>query len=121
MLRSVLERFGPAPYETISPCEAHEGRSAGEVVIVDVRTAREWEKTGTPQGSKRISMNSGEFTSAIKVLFDAYPNASLAIGCATGRRSKAAIKTLRKSGVSNLKILSGGMDRWVAEDLPIDL
>ena len=41
--------FGPAPVaagEVMTPQEAHEKALKGEVVLVDVRTAQEWQQTG---------------------------------------------------------------------------
>jgi len=122
MLRSILDAlgFGPA-IETISPRNAHQGRCTGEVVIIDIRDANEWAKTGTPQGSNRVSMTDPDFVRSVTLLVEDNPNAVAAISCATGMRSKTAIKLLRKSGLENLKAVSGGIDRWHADGLPVDL
>ncbi len=120
-LRSVLASFGfGPPIETISPQDAYEGSCTGEVVLIDVRDADEWEQTGTPSGSHRIAMTDKTLSEKVRWLMRENPNASIAVGCATGRRSKTVIRRLHQSGIEGLKVLSGGMDRWSNEGLPVD-
>jgi len=111
--------FGPT-IEEISPQDALRGVQDGSVIIIDVRESEEWAKSGTPQGSHRISMNDANFGRVIGELLDNRPDAIAALSCTAGMRSKTAIKLLRKSGIESLKSVSGGINRWSVEDLPID-
>ena len=118
---SILERIGfGSSIPEISPSEAHEGRKAGDVVIVDIRDPHEWAQTGLPQGSHPISMNDSSFTERVRNLASEHPTAKIAISCYSGTRAVSAAKALSKCSVKDLVVLKGGIIQWNTEGLPID-
>ena len=109
---------------------AHNQAKNGKIMLVDVRSEREWHKTGVPQNSKMITIhNPGgieafveEVTTAVK----GDKTKPLALICAAGVRSTIAIKALRRAGFSNLTNVREGMlgnatdgPGWLKKKLPV--
>jgi rhodanese-related sulfurtransferase len=86
-----------------------------DVVILDIREAGEVEETGVIEGSIHIPMRElGENMGALPEL-----DATIVVVCKGGFRAGQAMAALQILGYENAKVLSGGFDAWVGEELPV--
>ena len=111
--------------------EAHSLSLSHELIIVDIRRASEWRKTGMPATSHGISLQNflkkvrKDFTKDIMNLVDGDLQRPIALICATGGRSTYASGMLREAGFSQVYNIGEGMlgngaqPGWVARNLPI--
>ncbi len=84
-------------------------------VIVDVRTAAEFEKDGYIEGAVNVPM------SEILGKLDQLPakDAMFVVNCASGHRGSVVSMALRMLGYTNVVNLAGGLNAWKAANLPI--
>jgi len=98
---------GEYPVETIPSLSSKELRERlNEVTLVDVRMNSEWE-AGHIRGA--IHFEGG------RIAWDELPfphDKPLAIQCASGNRSMAAISVLRRRGFQNVIQVEGGITKW---------
>ena len=111
--------------------EAHSLSLSHGLIIVDIRRASEWRKTGMPATSHGISLQNflkkvrKDFTKDIMNLVDGDLQRPIALICATGGRSAYASEMLREAGFSEVYNIGEGMlgngalPGWVARNLPI--
>ncbi len=82
--------------------------------VLDVRDKEEWEEGHIPQAHFM------PYTSLVPQLdipaqidkLDLLPEQSIAVTCATGKRSSTAISILRRNGFKHLYNVIGGMEAW---------
>jgi rhodanese-related sulfurtransferase len=99
--------------EQTDPTGLAERLATGSVRVVDVRQPSEW-RHGHIRGSEN------EPLMKLRRRLDTLPrDKTIVTVCASGHRSAAAARTLRRAGytVENLK---GGMHAWAKAGLPID-
>ena len=105
--------------------EAHELAMRGAIVLVDVRTPEEWEKTGVGTSAQAVSMHQPGFFKKIKSLVHGDKTQAIAIICATGQRSDRVQAMMRKRGYTNIINVSEGMlgnaagPGWINSGLPV--
>ena len=111
--------------------EAHSLSLNHDLIIVDIRRASEWRKTGMPETSHGISLQNflkkvrKDFTKDIMNLVGGDLQRPIALICATGGRSAYASEMLREAGFSEVYNIGEGMlgngalPGWVARNLPI--
>lgn len=105
--------------------EAHELAMRGAIVLVDVRTPEEWEKTGVATSAQAVSMHRPGFFKKIKSLVHGDKTQAIAVICATGQRSKRVQAMMRKRGYTNIIDVSEGMlgsaagPGWINSGLPV--
>ncbi len=89
-------------------------REFDRYTVIDVREPFEWQ-SGTIKNSMKIPMN--ELPSRLNELnrSDRY-----AIICAHGNRSEVAALFLADNGLNAANVV-GGMQRWISEQLPVEL
>jgi rhodanese-related sulfurtransferase len=114
----------------LSAQEAYTRATAGEIVLIDIRTPEEWRETGVARGATRIDMRhpGGPRGFAEEVLRHVGGDRNAAIGliCRTGNRSTQVQRALQDLGftrVYNVKEGMAGSDAgpgWVKRGLPID-
>lgn len=98
----------------IEPVTLEERR--GEVQIVDVREAQEFDEVlGSIAGARRIPLS--QLAAQAATLDRARPVVTV---CRAGVRSAQATVLLRKAGFDAVANLAGGMLRWRAQGLPVD-
>lgn len=85
------------------------------VVVLDVRTADEFASGHLPDAIN-IDINDAGFTDQIASL-DA--DATYAIYCRSGNRSRAALQEMQAAGFANLHHLSGGIGAWQSGGHPV--
>lgn len=88
---------------------------SGDVVILDVRTAEEFEE-GHIKGAILIDQNKSDFLEQVKQQLP--KEKTIAIYCRSGRRSANAAERLAKEGYIPVN-LKGGILEWTKENMPV--
>lgn len=89
----------------------------GEYLIIDVRTPAEFREVHIP-GSINVPLaDVGRFASELKAR--AAGN-EVILTCRTGKRATMAFEQLLRKGLSDCRVLEGGINSWVEAGLPID-
>ena len=114
----------------ISAPAAQERMSDGELLLIDIRSPREWSQTGIPKGALPITMHNPEgkraFLDAIDAAVDGDRSREIALICAVGGRSRWAQGFLAKHGFTRVADVSEGMHGrgsrnpgWIKRGLPV--
>lgn len=109
----------------LTPAEAFAQAQTGEIVLVDIRTPREWRQTGVPVGAIPIDMRREDFTVVLDQALGARRAAPVALICARGVRSARMTNALDLAGFSNVMDVPEGMlgsasgPGWLAGNLPV--
>lgn len=101
------------PTLEITPQEAHDAVDAGDAVIIDVRTAAEWEAGRIP-GATHVPLD--ELTSRASEL---PADREIVFSCKSGGRSLMAAQAFQASGL-RARSLAGGAHAWLEAELPFD-
>jgi sulfur-carrier protein adenylyltransferase/sulfurtransferase len=109
-----LLREARANVKEVSPAEADALRGRGDVAIVDVREASEWDQGHVP-GAVHISKSYIE-----QQIEAAVPDRSkpVVLYCAGGVRSLFAAETLQSLGYGDVASMAGGFQQWKSQGLP---
>ena len=99
----------------ISPMIAVTKMNSDETKIIDVREPHEYIK-GHIESSINIPL--GKFDEQLDTLKQ-YKNNTIIVACQSGTRSVPACKTLTKSGFEKVFNITGGMQSWEDNKLPI--
>ena len=115
--------------DLLSAPQAHRAVSAGELVLVDVRSEREWQRTGLPAGAIPITIHqaggSKAFYEAVLVAVGGDKARPVGLICAGGVRSQRAMRILRVGGFERLNDIAEGMEGsaagpgWRRRQLPL--
>lgn len=106
--------------------EAHHQASSGDILLVDIRTPREWQATGVGQGAHPLDMRRDDFEQALEQLTGGDRNAPVALICARGVRSARLSNRLTEAGFTNIIDVPEGMlgsaagPGWVRAGLPVE-
>lgn len=116
-----LEWEVPLNSETsnVSVMETHDLVSSGAVTLIDVRRAREWEKTGMADGAVGITLQDDDFLDQILAAVGGDRTRPVALICQTGGRSWFAQQRLQAEGFTTVVNVTGGTRDWLAEGLPV--
>ncbi|WP_405112048.1 rhodanese-like domain-containing protein [Phaeobacter sp. BS52] len=105
--------------------EAFAKAKADELILVDIRTPREWRASGVPVGSHQIDMRRDDFLAALDQVTGGNRSAALALICARGVRSARVTLALDAAGYSNVIDVPEGMlgsaagPGWLRSNLPV--
>jgi rhodanese-related sulfurtransferase len=107
--------------------EAHKRATAGEIVLVDIRTPEEWRETGIPVGAQAITMHqdAAKFFAALDTATKGDRTKTVALICRTGNRSAALQTELAKAGYTNVIDVAEGVvggrngAGWLKAGLPV--
>ncbi len=108
----------------ISAEDAHAAALAGNIILVDIRTPKEWAQTGIGEGAVALNMRAPGFVRMIAALHEARPDTPIALICRTGNRSGSAVRSLTKAGMTGLVDVAEGMQGgpngkgWLNKGLP---
>ena len=102
-------------YQTISPMLTVTKLNTSNPIIVDVREISEFKK-GHIADAIHIPVASLE--SQIKKI-DLYKQDDVIVVCHTGMRSATACTSLKKLGFENVFLMTGGMQSWEENKLPV--
>jgi rhodanese-related sulfurtransferase len=92
------------------------------VPVIDIRTPEEWDHTGIIEGSHLLPFAEArgryDLDAWVALLAAvAAPEEPVALICGSGRRSSIASRILDgQFGYEKIFNVSGGMERWIAED-----
>lgn len=84
--------------------------------ILDVRTTTEWTDNGYIEGSINIPVNE---VPANLAQLPADKTAPIVVTCASGHRGAMTQMYLQFLGYSNVRNLAGGLNGWIAAELPV--
>lgn len=101
----------------LTPQQVYERLRApeGSLILVDVRTRREWQHEGYIEGAVLLPM--GELQARA---FQELPkDTEIIVYCHSGSRSAAAASFLAQVGYANVSDLSGGLEDWLRHGLPV--
>lgn len=104
---------------------AHEQAVSGDVLLLDIRTPREWDATGVGEGAYPLDMRRDDFIQALDQLTDGDRSAPVALICARGVRSARLSNRLSEAGFTNIIDVPEGMlgsaagPGWVRSGLPV--
>lgn len=105
--------------------EAYQAARNGQLVLIDIRTPREWRSTGVPDGAHMIDMRRDDFTDALDRIVMADKGAPVALICARGVRSARMTLRLTEAGFTNILDVPEGMlgskagPGWIKSNLPV--
>lgn len=85
-------------------------------VLIDVRTPKEYEEVHIPESRNIPLPDLHKFLDELKILSHERP---LTLLCRTQNRVKIAYDYLTNNGVSNCRILEGGITEWVKSGKPV--
>ena len=101
----------------VAPTEVADGVAAREVFLIDCREPEEF-VTGVIPGAALWPRSEVEAAVSGAGLG---PDARIVVYCTSGIRSALAAKTLQDMGYQDVANLAGGIVRWKAEGLPIEV
>ncbi|HEY3522395.1 MAG TPA: molybdopterin-synthase adenylyltransferase MoeB [Candidatus Limnocylindrales bacterium] len=112
-----LLREARAAIPEVSPLETDALRETGDVALVDVREASEWDQGHVP-GAVHISKSYIE-----QQIEAAVPDRDkrVVLYCAGGVRSLFAAEALKELGYTNVASMAGGFQQWKSQGLPWSL
>jgi hydroxyacylglutathione hydrolase len=96
----------------------------GEVQVVDVRNAGEWQ-AGHVREALHKPLSTMALDAAISLLGHVNgqaldPNRPLAVHCKSGYRSSIASSLLQRAGFRQVLNVTGGFDAWTAQKFPVE-
>jgi rhodanese-related sulfurtransferase len=97
---------------SVTPRQAHDLLSSGEVEIVDVRDSKEWAADGHLPGARLVPLE--QLRASPKALL---PRDGILFVCAAGMRSQTAARIAAGLGYAQVYSLSGGTRAWVKAGL----
>jgi len=107
--------------------EAHAMAAEKTIILVDIRTPGEWQKTGMPQGAVGLTVKGPEFVDQLLQLMDGDKAHPVALICATGNRSAQVQSYLLANGFSQIADVNEGMmgnsmsgPGWILRGLPTE-
>lgn len=104
-------------YESISPLIAVTKMNSDDVAVLDVRESNEFIKSHI-ENAINIPLSKVEEQLGSLEKHKAHP---LIVTCQTGARSVSACKTLTKAGFQQVFNMTGGMQSWEDNKLPIKI
>ena len=120
-------RLTPPDYAggQLSVDEAHQQAGSGEVLLVDIRTPKEWRATGVGQGAYPLDMRRDDFIQALDQITEGNRDIPVALICARGVRSARLSNRLTEIGFTNVIDVPEGMlgsaagPGWIRAGLPV--
>lgn len=117
-----------ADQDHISVTDAYQKAKDGEIVLIDIRSEKEWHDTGVAPQSALISMHQQggipKFSNDLSALLDGDKSKPIALICAGGVRSAYLQSYLKDKGYTQVLDVNQGMvgglfkKGWVDHELP---
>ena len=110
--------------------EAHDSYIDNKIIIVDVRTKKEWKETGIIPNSILLNMHNDNyeenknFVNDLTAYLSKNPNENIAFICASGSRSEIVVNYFTEKGYNNLSHIPDGIvgknnDGWLFLGFPL--
>ena len=109
--------------ENLSPQQARDEISKGNVTIIDVREPEEVKKNGKIAGSVNDPRGMLEFYADPSLPYhkpEFNKEKRIILYCASSGRSALAVKTLKEMGYTNVAHIDGGLKAWTEAGLPVE-
>ncbi|MEX0328473.1 MAG: rhodanese-like domain-containing protein [Ruegeria sp.] len=109
----------------IDVAQAHEQAVSGDILLVDIRTPKEWQTTGIGEGAVPLDMRREDFAQALSDLVSGDRDQPIALICARGVRSARLSNRLTEAGFAQIIDVPEGMlgsaagPGWVRTGLPV--
>jgi len=116
--RLVRRLRGGTTIRWIETDELANGIGRGAATIIDVRSPEEF--AGGPLGHLETALNIplGELSDRL-IEIRAHENKPVIVVCRTDKRSANAAALLGEAGFRDVRVLRGGMERWMRDGLPV--
>ena len=114
LIQDIIEA-GVRKYQTISPMLTVTKLNTGTPIIVDVREEGEYKKGHIADA---INIPVASIENQIKKI-ELYKQDDVIVVCHTGTRSASACSNLMKLGFEKIFLMTGGMQSWEENKLPI--
>ena len=111
--------------EKIDVATAQQLAENGEVLLLDIRTPREWKQTGVSPLATPLNMRERSFGADLMALIDSNRDQPIALICASGGRSGYLAQVLSEAGFSEVYDVTEGMmgsgagPGWIGAGLPV--
>ncbi|MCQ3939302.1 MAG: hypothetical protein DPW18_19995 [Chloroflexi bacterium] len=107
----------PDGFNTVKPADLNTEIVGGTVpFILDVRSQTEWDENGHIEGSVLVPVND---VPASLAQLPADKAALIVVTCASGHRGAMVMMYLQFLGYTNVRNLAGGLNGWIAAELPV--
>ena len=109
--------------ENLTPLQAQEEITKGNVTLIDIREPAELEQSGKIAGAINAPRGMLEFYADPTLPYHkpAFDKAKrIILYCASSGRSALAVKTLKEMGYTNIAHIDGGLKAWTAAGLPVE-
>lgn len=107
----------PEGFNTVKPADLNTEIVGGTVpFILDVRSAEEWTANGYIEGAVNVPVTEVPANLAQLPTDKAAP---IVVMCASGHRGALAQMYLQFLGYTNIRNLGGGLNGWIAAELPV--
>lgn len=119
MLRDFNAYFSALPdgFNAVKPVDVNTEIASGTApMIIDLRTQEELTNNGWIEGSTHIVIND---LLADMTLLPTDKAAPIVLVCASGHRGGIAMVILNMLGYTNVRNMGGGMNAWIAAELPV--
>lgn len=109
----------------LSAKEAYVLADQQKIILVDIRSEKEWKETGLARDARPISMHGPQFLSRFQAVRKEANGRPIALICATGGRSAWLQKELSRRGINNIVDVAEGMlgsdagPGWLRAGLPV--
>ncbi len=90
-------------------------RAGKDFILLDIRTAQEWQYDGRIRGARWIPMDE----LLVKAEAELPRDAEIVVCCAHGVRSAAVARYLARAGYTHVSDLAGGLLAWEAAGFPL--
>ncbi|WP_367648641.1 rhodanese-like domain-containing protein [Ruegeria arenilitoris] len=113
------------PGEQLAVADAHERAVSGDILLLDIRTPKEWRSTGIGEGAYPLDMRREDFSQVLTDLLEGDQNKPVALICARGVRSARLSNELTEAGFVRIIDVPEGMlgsaagPGWVRAGLPV--
>lgn len=101
----------------MDPQTAHERVRKKDLILIDVRTAGEWQ-SGVAKGAHLITLGDSTMVDRVYGLAKEDLGKPVAVICRSGARSGRAAKQLAQAGFTDVSNVRGGMMAWTRASLP---
>jgi len=120
----------PVSSDTLTAPVAAAAMARGDILLVDVRSRREWQETGLAEGAQPVTIHNRNgikaFIAEMTRAVGGDKTRPVALICASGVRSLRAQRILRANGFTHVQNVSEGMlglpgtgPGWLKRGLPV--
>lgn len=121
---SLIPAVALADPKTLTAEETFLRMHADELILIDVRTPREWQESGIAEGAWPMDMREPDFGRWIVATLEQNPNHQVAIICRSGNRSGRLMDLFAQNSIEGVLDVTEGMlggprgKGWIPSGLP---